>query len=352
MQLPILVHADSKFYEIAVNCITPDAALSDLSGKILGCQCPSGQPHSCNGPAIITKFYATFPDAELDSQLYEKVFPPRKRAKKSTGPNYRTPKTHPQLKWPEDKGEIEFQTVWLDENGKGALTSAMAITAVTRLRTPLEAPVDPKTRVSHIDPAFYPVVFADWDPKRVVRLNDIALHDSKTLKEHERDQSFLDLIHCVDICYWIFHVTNEDIDRMGMADAWRFGMRSAAMKVMELTQRQPHRLFVDGNVRLPINIPGIRESDAEPKADSNYRLVAAASILGKVSRDRVVTLQADEAKAVHADYAVIFKDYKGYYGPKDTHPNLLKQGFVTRFHRTCFNPLRSLLEEVAEKSKS
>ena len=65
--------------------------------------------------------------------------------------------------------------------------------------------------------------------------------------------------------------------------------------------------------------------------------------MAKVSRDRLVALQGDEVAEVHPLYPSIFREEHGYGSPR--HMELVKQGIYTKYHRKCFNPLRSYLEQ-------
>ena len=73
------------------------------------------------------------------------------------------------------------------------------------------------------------------------------------------------------------------------------------------------------------------------KGDANSLSIAAASIVAKVTRDRMM-----------ADYA---KEYPGYafeknvgYGTKD-HLAGLKEHGITPIHRKTFEPIKSMLKE-------
>ena len=191
-------------------------------------------------------------------------------------------------------------------------------------------------------------LYNDYNPAGTrVPLNEIALHDSKILKEQEREHAFLQLLHCPDICFWIELIPPSIIDSRGLAKAWPEGMLRCVEHVVRLVgaSQAVTRQLVDGKQNLEIQTAGITESQAVVKADSTFRLVAAASILGKVSRDRMITLQADEVKSVHPEFENIFRKHKAYWANK-RHAELLEQGYVTKYHRTSFQPLKGFLASM------
>lgn len=345
-------------YQVLVKDLEASTPLQFLSGKVLGCDCPTDHHGDlCTGKAWASRFFIEFPHARMPRRSAPKRAIPKevkevpvRAPKQHKKAEVRTALTHPELKWPGDMGKMEFETVFLDESGRGCLAGSMAVVGVIRLKTPLQHLPNLRDRVcSDIDDAWLEKLYKDYNPAgTMVPLSDIALHDSKILKEHEREHAFLQLLHCPDICFWIELIPPQVIDSRGLAKAWPEGMLRCVEHVVRLVgASQPvTRQLVDGKQILEIQTAGITETQAVVKADSMYRLVAAASILGKVSRDRMITLQADEVKTVHPDYENIFRKHKAYYANK-RHAELLEQGYVTKYHRTSFQPLKGFLSNMA-----
>lgn len=150
-----------------------------------------------------------------------------------------------------------------------------------------------------------------------------GLDDSKKLTEKKRDALF-DVIRTVAVAYAVAYASVEEIESLNILNAAMLAMERA---VRALPQAADFAL-VDGN-RLPagLPVPGL----AIVKGDGRSMSVAAASVLAKVSRDRLL-LEYDRA---YPQYG--FARHKGYgtaahieairrYGPCELH----RPSFLTR----------------------
>ncbi len=144
------------------------------------------------------------------------------------------------------------------------------------------------------------------------------LNDSKKLSGAQRDILF-DQIREKALAYGIGIVDNDRIDEINILQATKKAMALA----IENMRIQPDYLIIDA-VRLPINIP----QKAVPKADQNSVSVAAASILAKVTRDRMM----EEMELVYPGYG--FAQHKGY-GTED-HVKAIKEKGLCPIHRRSF----------------
>ena len=125
-------------------------------------------------------------------------------------------------------------------------------------------------------------------------------------------------------------VTAEEIDRLGMTKSNRLAFHRA----FDGLPIKPGRVIVDGI--LPMNpIQGV-EQVVEPKADGTYMAIAAASILAKEGRDRIVK-ELCEADASLQNYSILSS--KGY--GTGAHCAALKAHGMHALHRRLF--LRKLL---------
>lgn len=146
-----------------------------------------------------------------------------------------------------------------------------------------------------------------------------GLNDSKKLTEKKREELF-SLICEKAIAYGIGCASEQEIDEINILQATYLAMRRA---VEELPVPADYAL-VDGNRMPPLAIPG----ETIVKGDASSASIAAASILAKVSRDRVMKMM-DE---VYPQYQ--FAKHKGY-GTK-LHVEMLREYGPSPIHRKTF----------------
>lgn len=146
-----------------------------------------------------------------------------------------------------------------------------------------------------------------------------GLNDSKKLTEKKREELF-SLICEKAIAYGIGCASEQEIDEINILQATYLAMRRA---VEELPVPADYAL-VDGNRMPPLAIPG----ETIVKGDASSASIAAASILAKVSRDRVMKMM-DE---VYPQYQ--FAKHKGY-GTK-LHVEMIREYGPSPIHRKTF----------------
>ena len=147
-----------------------------------------------------------------------------------------------------------------------------------------------------------------------------GLDDSKKLTEKKREKLY-DIIKETAVAYSVAYGTLEEIETVNILEATYFAMNRA----IEGLNVKPDFALIDGN-RVPrgIKIP----CEAIVKGDSKSMSVAAASVLAKVTRDRLM-LEYDKK---YPEYN--FKKHKGY-GTKE-HTELIKQYGPCKIHRLSF----------------
>ncbi|APU13835.1 MULTISPECIES: ribonuclease HII [Actinoalloteichus] len=154
-------------------------------------------------------------------------------------------------------------------------------------------------------------------PKDSARLT--GLTDSKLMTAAARDQMF-DLITARALDYAVVVVPAEEIDEIGVHVANIEGMRRAAARL----SLQPGYILTDG-FRVPgLPAPGLPVI----KGDQVAACVAAASVLAKVTRDRIMTCLDVE----YAQYG--FAVHKGYSTPE--HAAALTRHGPTIVHRWSY----------------
>jgi len=120
----------------------------------------------------------------------------------------------------------------------------------------------------------------------------------------------------------------EEIDALNILAATMLAMSRA----VEALSVKPGMALIDGN-RLPeLPCPG----EALVKGDGRSLSIAAASIVAKVSRDRIMAELAEE-------YPAYGWDHNAGYGTKKHQQGLADFG-VTEHHRRSFAPIRKILE--------
>lgn len=149
-----------------------------------------------------------------------------------------------------------------------------------------------------------------------------GLTDSKLLTSNQRE-FLVDKICGVAISVGIGTVDNRMIERINILQASLLAMRNA---VEQLTAK-PHYILVDGTKLPDIDIPG----EAIPKGDRQSLSIAAASVIAKTTRDRLMV----EFDGIYPNYG--FKQHKGY--PTVQHRQAIDQFGVTAIHRNTFKLL-------------
>ncbi len=150
-----------------------------------------------------------------------------------------------------------------------------------------------------------------------------GLTDSKQLTEERR--KILDVqIRACALCFAIAEVDAATIDRINIREATKLAM----CRAIEQLSQQPDLLLIDGN--MPINM--LHRQQTIIKGDAKSFSIAAASILAKVHRDRLLT----EYEKEFPGYGLA--QHKGY--GTAVHLAALKRLGPTAQHRRSFAPVR------------
>ncbi|WP_085992406.1 ribonuclease HII [Oceanobacillus senegalensis] len=175
-----------------------------------------------------------------------------------------------------------------------------------------------------------PVVAAAVILPRDVKL--LGLDDSKQLTEAMREKYFT-FIKEHATSYHIAVIDNQTIDDMNIFEATKLAMTQSIQKL----DIQPDHALIDA-----VQLHGLNcTSESIVKGDAKSISIAAASILAKVTRDRLM-------KEIHNEYPEYdFASNMGY-GTKFHMAKLEKIG-VTPYHRKSFAPVKNVLKGREER---
>jgi ribonuclease HII len=180
-------------------------------------------------------------------------------------------------------------------------------------------------------PLFGPVVIAS-----VILPHDFVLeglNDSKKLSEKKRNY-YYPLIMERALAVSVSVVEADEIDKINIYEASRQGMLRAtnSLKVKPdyiITDAMP----LDGFTNVP--------HEAIIKGDAKSITIAAASVIAKVTRDRLMY----EIDKMHPEYE--FKKHKGY--PTKKHIELIEKYGIINGYRRTYGPVKKYIEEHKNK---
>jgi ribonuclease HII len=172
------------------------------------------------------------------------------------------------------------------------------------------------------------VVFSNC--KTIKELIKKGVRDSKALSSKKREY-FYDLI-IEQCCDWAaYDVSEEIIDKINILQATKLAMK----KALEKLKKTPDFVLIDG-INTIDDFPA--SQIAIPKADQFVFSVSAASIIAKVTRDRIL-LDLDK---VYPEYG--FAMHKGY-GTK-FHMEMIKKLGPCKIHRKSFMPILKIFTKL------
>lgn len=162
----------------------------------------------------------------------------------------------------------------------------------------------------------------------VFRGRDIpsGLNDSKALSAGTREALFAEIIESAHVGVGIADVGRIDRDNILQATMWAMAAAIAGLPA------PPTAALIDGNRAPPLSCP----TRTVVKGDASCANIAAASIIAKVTRDRMMIALAE----TFPGYG--FERHKGY-GTRQHQEALARLG-VTPHHRRSFRPIQLALE--------
>ena len=154
-----------------------------------------------------------------------------------------------------------------------------------------------------------------------------GLTDSKKLSEKKREK-FYDILKQDAIAIGIGVVSEKKIDEINIYEATKLAMQEAIKNL----KVEPDYLLIDA-MKLETSIP----STSIIKGDAKSLSIAAASVIAKVTRDRML-IELDKKYPMYD-----FKHNKGY--PTKKHLEAIKKYGIIVEHRRSYGPVSNYLKE-------
>ncbi len=154
-----------------------------------------------------------------------------------------------------------------------------------------------------------------------------GLNDSKKLSEKKRN-IFYDYI-VENTVYGIGIVSPEEIDKINIYEASRKAMIKA---IREVQKQIPLEYVLSDAMPIYIDVPVMPIIKGDAKSAS----IAAASVIAKVTRDRILY----EVDNKHPEYG--FKNHKGY--PTKKHLEAINKYGLIEGYRKTYGPIKNYIE--------
>lgn len=155
------------------------------------------------------------------------------------------------------------------------------------------------------------------------------INDSKKLSEKKREQLYDEIINNA-LSYGVGIVDSKRIDEINIYEATKEAMHLAISQL-----KVDYDLILTDAMKLKDEKVDVIDII---KGDAKCQCIAAASIIAKVTRDRLL-LNMDEK---YPEYG--FKSHKGY-GTKKHIEAIKEHGIIDGFYRETYEPIKSLLLE-------
>ena len=160
------------------------------------------------------------------------------------------------------------------------------------------------------------------------------INDSKKLTEKKREKLY-DIIMKDALSVWVSIISPKVIDEINILEASRLGMKNA---YLEANKKIKIDVLLTDAMDIDLSIPVIKIIKGDAKSIS----IAAASIIAKVTRDRIL----DELDKKYPNYNL--KQNKGYCTLQ--HMKLLEEYGICDIHRKTYDPVKSYIKHDEQLS--
>lgn len=161
-----------------------------------------------------------------------------------------------------------------------------------------------------------------------------GINDSKKLSAMRREKWYEILTKREKIKWGIGIISEKIIDEVNILEATKLAMLEALKKMIRQSAEQPDFLLIDGNFILDISD---LNQKAIPQGDTKVISIAAASIIAKVTRDRIMSKYGE----IYPKYN--FAMHKGY--GTSLHIEMIRKYGPCAIHRRSFEPIKSLMRK-------
>lgn len=174
-----------------------------------------------------------------------------------------------------------------------------------------------------------------WSGKNPVKN---TLQDSKKMTEKDRAVTYDEILMLAEqwqLSYWVGIISHEMIDTVGIREANRLAMQEALTQIQSTKYKVQNRGFllkIDGRDNYSFDIPWLPEPEYIVRGDSKIKQIMAASILAKVTRDRIMTEYASDFPGYG------FEKHK-WYGTH-FHQEAIKHRGIASIHRKSYKPIK------------
>lgn len=161
-----------------------------------------------------------------------------------------------------------------------------------------------------------------------------GVKDSKQLSERQREALFRQLTTHPRVKFAVVSLPAAEIDRLNILQATLEAMRQAVVHLLDEDHVPVDVVWVDGNQKPP-NLEHRVPVQTIPHGDQTHYPIAAASIIAKVTRDRLMR----EYDNMYPGYGLA--QHKGY--PTGQHKEALETLGITPLHRRSFRGVKHLV---------
>jgi ribonuclease HII len=161
----------------------------------------------------------------------------------------------------------------------------------------------------------------------------VSIDDSKKLSSQKREKIFEQIVNNESFVYGISVVSSSVIDENGLLHAWQLGISQSVSNLTVI----PDVCLLDGNMQIKINQI---TTESIVKGDQKSYSIASASIIAKVTRDRIM-------QKIHTKFPMYGFDKNAGYGTK-FHLQALEKYGITQYHRKSYAPIKKKLEPLQQ----